>query len=78
MPDVNFVLAGTGPLQDQTEGIANARQVGFQSGAALQKLIAEARFTVYPSEWYENCPLSVIESMMLGTPVIGARIGGIP
>ena len=31
-----------------------------------------------PSEWYENNPLSVIESECLGTPVLGARIGGIP
>ena len=31
-----------------------------------------------PSEWYENNPLSVIESLCAGTPVVGARIGGIP
>lgn len=31
-----------------------------------------------PSEWYENNPFSVIESQCLGTPVLGARIGGIP
>ena len=31
-----------------------------------------------PSECYENNPLSVIESLCLGTPVVGARIGGIP
>lgn len=37
-----------------------------------------ARFSVIPSEWYENNPLSVIEAQCLGTPVLGARIGGIP
>ena len=26
----------------------------------------------YPSEWYENCPFSVMESQMYGTPVLGA------
>ena len=31
-----------------------------------------------PSEWYENCPLSLLESLALGRPVIGSRIGGIP
>ena len=31
-----------------------------------------------PSEWYENSPLVIYEPFALGTPVIGARIGGIP
>src|SRR5699024_9685915 len=34
--------------------------------------------SIYPSEWYENCPFSVMESQMYGTPVLGADIGGIP
>ena len=33
---------------------------------------------VIPSEWSENNPLTVIESLALGTPVLGADIGGIP
>jgi len=78
LPEIPFVFAGTGPLADQLEGIPNVRNVGFQTGDALKKLISEARFTVYPSEWYENCPFSVMESQMYGTPVLGARIGGIP
>ena len=31
-----------------------------------------------PSEWPENNPLSVIESLCLGTPVVGTHMGGIP
>ena len=31
-----------------------------------------------PSQWYENNPLGVIESLSCGTPVVGANIGGIP
>ncbi len=77
LPDVQFVFAGTGPLEKEINGIANIRNVGFQRGEALEKLIREARFSVYPSEWYENCPFSVMESQMYGTPVLGADIGGI-
>lgn len=78
LPQIPFVFAGTGPLEDALQGISNVKNVGFQRGEALQKLIGEARFTVYPSEWYENCPFSVMESQMYGTPVLGANIGGIP
>ena len=78
LPEVLFVFAGSGPMEGELAGEPNVKYVGFQQGDALKKLIAEARFTVYPSVWYENCPLSVMESIASGTPVIGARIGGIP
>lgn len=78
LPDVNFIFAGTGPLESELSNIPNIKNLGFQSGEALRTLIAEARFTIYPSEWYENCPFSVMESQLYGTPVLGANIGGIP
>ncbi|WP_455720753.1 glycosyltransferase [Agathobacter sp.] len=76
--DVQFVFAGTGPLENRIKDVNNIKNVGFQKGEALEKLIREARFSIYPSEWYENCPFSVMESQMYGTPVLGANIGGIP
>ena len=78
LPEIPFVFAGSGPLEHLLEGIPNIQNVGFQRGEALETLIREAKFTVYPSEWYENCPFSVMESQMYGTPVLGANIGGIP
>lgn len=78
LPDVQFIFAGTGPLEESIKGVSNIKNIGFQKGAALEKLIREARFSIYPSEWYENCPFSVMESQMYGTPVLGANIGGIP
>lgn len=78
LPEIRFVFAGTGPLENRLEDIPNIENVGFKTGDELKKLIGEARFTVYPSEWYENCPFSVMESQMYGTPVLGADIGGIP
>lgn len=78
LPDVQFVFAGTGPLEDEIKNISNIKNVGFKQGQALETLIREAKFSIYPSEWYENCPFSVMESQMYGTPVIGSKIGGIP
>ena len=38
----------------------------------------EFNFTIIPSECYENNPLSAIESLSMGIPIIGTNIGGIP
>jgi glycosyltransferase involved in cell wall biosynthesis len=78
MPQIRFVFAGYGPAEKEIRKVPNAEYVGFQTGKDLEMLIRKAVFTVYPSEWYENCPFSVIESQMYGTPVIGSRMGGIP
>lgn len=78
LPDVPFVFAGSGPLEDEIGQVKNIKNVGFLRDGELRKLIAEADLSIYPSEWYENCPFSVMESIALGTPVLGADIGGIP
>jgi glycosyltransferase involved in cell wall biosynthesis len=41
-------------------------------------IVRKALFIVLPSVWYENNPFSAIEALCMGTPVLGARIGGIP
>ena len=78
LPEIPFIFAGTGPLEGELAGVPNIQNVGFQRGQALETLIRQARFSVYPSQWYENCPFSVMESQLYGTPVLGADIGGIP
>ncbi len=78
LPRIPFVFAGGGPLEGEIARTPNVRNAGFLKGDALEMLIREARFSVYPSEWYENCPYSVMESQRYGTPVLGADIGGIP
>jgi len=78
LPEIPFVFAGTGPLESELKGIENVDNKGFLSGEELHTLIRQARFSIYPSEWYENCPFAVMESISYGTPVVGANIGGIP
>ena len=82
--DVELRIIGDGPLRAELEakasanGIDNVRFLGYRRGEDLRNEIRSAVATVVPSEWYENNPLSVIESFALGKPVVGARIGGIP
>jgi glycosyltransferase involved in cell wall biosynthesis len=33
---------------------------------------------VFPSEWFENCPFTVMETLTMGVPIIAADIGGVP
>ena len=65
-------------MEDHIKGISNVEFVGFKKGEELNELISKAWFSVYPSIWYENCPLSILESESLGTPVIASNMGGIP
>ena len=78
LPEIPFAFAGTGPLEEELAGVPNIQNVGFQRGQDLETLIRQARFSLCPSEVYENCPFSVMESQLYGTPVLGADIGGIP
>ena len=79
-PDIKLKIAGTGPLLEKfkTECPPNVKFLGFKRGEELRELIHNASFVVVPSEWYENNPMTIIESLMIGTPVIGSDIGGIP
>lgn len=75
-------IAGDGPigneLREKYANNPNIEFLGHCNAEEVSRLISSARFSVIPSEWYENNPLSVIESLCGGTPVIGADMGGIP
>ena len=79
-----LVIVGDGPLKPRLQkiideqGLDHVSLLGYRRGEELKRLVREARFTVVPSVWYENCPRSIVESYASGTPVLGANIGGIP
>lgn len=76
--NTNFICAGSGPIEDKVNNANNLENIGFKTGNELEELIRKAKCTVYPSIWYENCPFSIMESIMYQTPVIASNIGGIP
>ena len=78
LSDIPFVFAGSGPLKEEIGQIPNIEDRGFLTGDRLEQTIRGARFVVFPSEWYENCPFSVMEAQMYGTPVLASDIGGTP
>lgn len=77
-----LIVVGGGDLLDelkqQYSNCNNIEFLGQQSWEQFRPLLEGARFMVLSAEWSENNPLTIIESQSLGTPVLGARIGGIP
>ncbi|NER18910.1 glycosyltransferase family 4 protein [Spongiivirga citrea] len=67
-------VVGKGDLAIQPSD--NIEVLGPKYGSELIDLVANAKFTIHPSIWYDNFPMSVLESLMLGTPVIASNHSG--
>lgn len=86
LTDKNFPLkiAGDGPdtvnlkALASTLGLTNTTFMGVVDGESLKPLYRDALATLLPCNWFENFPRSVLESLAMGTGVIGSNIGGIP
>lgn len=84
LPQCKLKIVGTGPLEKELKQFKDKYQLnnieflGYKRGKELEDLVSNAYFVIVPSEWYENNPMTIIEAYSVGTPVIGAQIGGIP
>lgn len=41
-------------------------------------LLGRARTLLFPSIWYEGLPMTILEALSFGIPVVGYRIGAMP
>jgi glycosyltransferase involved in cell wall biosynthesis len=74
-------VIGTGILEQELKQKHQAENIifeGYKSWNEIEAIAGKAMFSVMPSECLENNPIATLESLALGTPVLGARIGGIP
>jgi glycosyltransferase involved in cell wall biosynthesis len=84
LPQYEFRIAGEGALRTAFEAWClqqrafNVRFLGFVPPNELVPQIRRARCLVLPSEWYENCPMALLEALAHGVPVVAAQIGGLP
>lgn len=84
LPDITLHIAGTGPEEDNLKiikadlNLSNVHFLGYLMAEELENEYKNCIATILPSNWFENFPVSIIESFVYGKPVIGANVGGIP
>ena len=65
-------------LIDDNKLNERVKLLGFLNSDEMKEYISKCKFVVVPSIWYENCPYSIIETLAIGKPIVGANIAGIP
>lgn len=73
-PDVRYWTERVAPLVDGDL----VRWVGTVDSPVRERLVATARATLCPLSWDEPGGTSIVESLALGTPVLGFRRGCLP
>lgn len=83
--DMNLEIIGEGSLREELTkkvdklGIRNRITIhGRICRSEIRTLMVRTRAMVVPSTWYENCPLSALEALSFGVPIIASSIGGLP
>lgn len=83
LPDAKLIVFGDGPRREELESLAAELETeaiefrGRVDPSDVYASMAGATATVFPSVWDEPFGRVTIESMMLGTPVVGSDVGGI-
>ena len=84
LPEVRFVLVGDGELREQLQRDVSRRKLerqvlfaGTRPLAVLPAWLGAADLFVLASH-FEGMPLSMIEAMAAGCPVVATTVGGIP
>jgi glycosyltransferase involved in cell wall biosynthesis len=77
--DIPLVILGGGSQLEQLKKVSqNRARISFRGQVPREEILEAmrgARFLVFPSEWYENFPVTIAESFACGVPVICSRMG---
>jgi len=81
-PDVEFVIVGDGPMRDHlvqmTEDLGVKHAFRFMGTVpSVSDVLRDCRIFVRPS-LTEGMPLTVLEAMACGLPVVASRVSGTP
>ena len=76
MPNERLILLGTGPDEEAVKAyirehnMKNVECKGFTPHEQVIEYISLAKAVIYPSLWYEGFPMTIVESLACGTPVV--------
>jgi glycosyltransferase involved in cell wall biosynthesis len=71
-------VVGSGPLEGLVSSTGRGIEwLGPQPRARVMELMRDAALLVFPSEVYENCPMTLIEAFAAGLPVVASGHGSI-
>lgn len=82
-PFVEMTMAGAGPELDRARGYAKSSGLaevefpGHLQGMAKRQAFQNADAYLFPS-WAEGLPISLLEAMAQGLPLIACAVGGLP
>jgi len=77
-PDVRLQIVGGTPQTDEhRRNLAGVEWFGWQPREQALRLMKEARLLIFPSIHYEGFPMTLVEAMATGLPVIASRLGGV-
>lgn len=74
--NLKLIIIGDGPDVNLIKRSPIVNFLGRKNGDELFEYVKKAKFVIQPSLWYENCPMTVIESFAYGTPVIASAHSG--
>ena len=83
LPDQKLIVLGTGPEEDKARAyveerkLSNIEFLGFKGKKEMLDLMYHAKALVFPTQWFEGFPMTIVESLAVGTPVIGSDIGNV-
>jgi len=81
-PGARLLVAGDGPLRDLLAATArevpSVRPLGFLDAAGKQAALQEAGWLLFPSQWAENFPISCVETLRAGRPIIASTVARPP
>ncbi len=73
---IHLKIIGNGPEVEHIIKSDYIEYLGPKYGNELFNYIQKSKFVIQPSKWYENCPMTVIESFGCATPVIASKHSG--